>query len=66
MKAYCLDTLNRNEFSQYNSIGASLALDYIEARLARENIDIEIRSRIVESKSRGRLYLELNYFARWQ
>ena len=58
MKAYCLGLLNRNEFSQYNSIGTSLALDYIEAKLPHDNIDIEIDSRIGESKFGGRLSSE--------
>ena len=62
MKAYCLDSLNRNEFSQYNSIGTSLALDYIEARLPWENIDIKIKSRIGESKFGGKLSSELKLF----
>jgi glycosyltransferase involved in cell wall biosynthesis len=62
MKGYCLDSLNRNEFSQYNSIGTSLALDYIEARLPCENIDIEIKSRIGESKFGGKLSSELKLF----
>ena len=62
MKAYCLDSLNRNEFSQYNSIGTSLALDYIEARLPCENIDIEIRNRIGESKFGCELSSELKLF----
>lgn len=62
MKAYCLDSLKRKEFSQYNSIGTSLALDYIEARLPCENIDIEIKSRIGESKFGGKLSSELKLF----
>lgn len=58
MKAYCLVSLNRNEFSQYNSIGTSLALDYIEAKLPFENVDIEIKSRIGDSKFGGKLSSE--------
>ena len=62
MKAYGLDSLNRNEFSQYNSIGTSLVLDYIEAKLPCENIDIEIKSRIGESKFGGKLSSEFKLF----
>jgi len=62
MKAYCLDSLNRKEFSQYNSIGTSLALDYHEARLPCENIDIDIKSRGGESKFGGKLSSELKLF----
>ena len=62
MKAYCLNSLNRNEFSQYNSIGTSLALDYIEARLPCGNIDIEVKNRIGVSKFGGQLSSELKLF----
>lgn len=62
MKAYNLGSLNRNEFSQYNSIGTSLALDYIEARLPCANIDIAIKSRIGNSKFGGKLSSELKLF----
>lgn len=62
MKAYCLEALNRSEFSKYNSIGTSLSLDYIEARLPCENIDIDIASRSGKSKFGGRLSSELKLF----
>jgi glycosyltransferase involved in cell wall biosynthesis len=62
MKAYSLNSLNRSAFSQYNSIGTSLALDYIESKLPCENIDIEVKNRIGESKFGGKLSSELKLF----
>lgn len=62
MKAYNLNSLKRSTFSEYNSIGTSLALDYIEANLPFKNIDIEVKSRIGESKFGGKLSSELKLF----
>jgi hypothetical protein len=62
MKAYCLKALKRNAFSQYNSIGTSLALEYIEQNLPCQNIDIEIKERDGESKFGGKLSSELKLF----
>lgn len=62
MKAYCLKSFNSNGFSQYNSIGTSLALDYIEAKLPCENINIKVKSRIGDSKFGGTLSSELKLF----
>lgn len=62
MKAYCLKALKRNTFSQYNSIGTSLALEYIEQQLPCQNIDIEIKERDGESKFGGKLSSELKLF----
>ena len=59
MKAYDLRALKRPSFSVYDSIGTSLALDYLEMGLKCENIDIEISEREGISKFGGKLKSEL-------
>lgn len=59
MKAYNLQVLKKNVFSQYNSIGTSLVLEYIEQHLSCQNIDIDITEREGISKFGGKLLSEL-------
>ena len=62
MKAYNLNALKRKAFSNYNSIGTSLALEYVERNLNCENIDIDINKRDGKSKFGGKLLSELKLF----
>jgi glycosyltransferase involved in cell wall biosynthesis len=62
MKAYDLRALKLKKFSRYNSIGTSLALEYIEQKLTCKNIDIEISERKGSSKFGGKLKSELKLF----
>ena len=59
MKAYNLKALRRKAFSEYNSVGTSLAFDYIEQKLKCKNIDIDINDREGKSKFGGKLSSEL-------
>lgn len=58
MKAYDLTAMKKNCFSTYNSVGTSLALDYIEQDFRCENIDIDIQEREGQSKFGGILVSE--------
>ena len=62
MKAYNLKALRRKSFSKYNSIGTSLAFEYVEQKLKCKNIDIEINDREGKSKFGGKLSSELKLF----
>ena len=62
MKSYNLKALKRDTFSTYESIGTSLAFDYIEQRLKCENIDIDINEREGKSKFGGKLVSEFRLF----
>ena len=59
MKAYDLKALRRKSFSKYNSIGTSLAFEYVEQKLKCKNIDIDINDREGKSKFGGKLSSEL-------
>ena len=59
MKAYDLKALKRKTFSKYNSIGTSLALEYVEQKLKCVNIDIDTEKREGRSKFGGKLSSEL-------
>lgn len=62
MKAYNLSVVKFKKFSNYNSIGTSLALKYIERNLRCQNIEIEVRRREGQSKFGGRLSSEMKLF----
>ena len=59
MKAYKLRALQRTTFSDYNSIGTSLAFEYMEKNLKCENIDIYINKREGKSKFGGKVASEM-------
>ena len=59
MKAYDLNMLKSSVFSAYNSIGTSLALEYIERGLNCKNIAIEVVGREGQSRFGGRLASEI-------
>ena len=58
MKAYKLKVLTRKNFSDYNSIGTSLAFEYFEKNLKCANIDIYVDERQGKSKFGGKLASE--------
>lgn len=62
MKAYCLNPPIQTEFSQYNSVGTSLALSYIEAGLPCENIEVRVTNRVGKSKFGGKFSSEYRLF----
>ena len=62
MKAYNLKVLRRKAFSKYNSIGTSLAFEYVEQKFRCENIDIDINERDGKSKFGGKLSSEFKLF----
>lgn len=59
MKAYDLNVLKSLVFSSYNSIGTSLALEYVEEGWGCENISIEVVCREGQSRFGGRLASEI-------
>ena len=62
MKAYNLKVIRSETFSKYNSIGTSLAFEYIEKNLKCKNIEIDISEREGVSKFGGKLSSELKLF----
>lgn len=59
MKAYSLKVIKKKAFSKYNSIGTSLAIDYIALKFPASNVEIDITPRNGKSKFGGRIISEL-------
>lgn len=59
MKAYNLTVNKRKYFSKYNSIGTSLAINYLALNFCAKNIEIEINPRVGQSKFGGKIASEL-------
>jgi glycosyltransferase involved in cell wall biosynthesis len=62
MKAYRLKVVSCHRFSRYNSVGTSLALDYIELGLKTVNVEINVVRRVGQSRFGGTLTSELRLF----
>lgn len=62
MKAYNLRVIRPERFSTYDSVGTSLAFEYVEQKLRCKNIDIDISERKGVSKFGGKLSSELKLF----